>query len=69
MQIDTYLAMTRAKLPNSASLGGTIRLKFQEGGQIVVHSDGVTMEDVPADCTVTLTAETLERMISGRQTP
>lgn len=69
MKIETYLELTRAKLPNCIALGGSVRLKFNEGGQIVVHPEGVTSDDIAADCTVTLSGETFEKMISGKQTP
>ncbi len=69
MAIEDKVRAVSERVSNSAVLGGSIRINLKEGGQIVINSDGVTGEDISADCTVTMANDTFEKMLAGQQSP
>lgn len=59
----------RARVGRDCGLDAVLKFRFEEGGVVLV--DGVSVpnivsrEDAPADCTVTLSRDTLRRMMAG----
>jgi putative sterol carrier protein len=59
----------RARVGHDCGLEAVLKFRFEEGGAVLI--DGVSVpnvvsrEDAPADCTVTLSRDTLRRMMAG----
>lgn len=72
MSLDLIVEQFQKAADNASPVGGSIKFVLDEN---VVHIDGsgdanvVTSEDKEADCTITTSVETLEKLRSGDLNP
>ncbi|HEY1612522.1 MAG TPA: SCP2 sterol-binding domain-containing protein [Rhizomicrobium sp.] len=69
-QVDQIISQMGAALGADSGLGGTLKFDFGEPGSVLVDGKSVPNtvsdgKDKSADCTITVSLETFEKMVKG----
>lgn len=71
MSLDVLKSELENRLKHAPALGYSLLLDFGDDGQLVIHPDNTVNNDAPSspDTTLTLSAETMRKIVSGETDP
>ena len=73
MSLDSATAAVREKVANASGFDASVKFDFEDDGRIVIDGKAdpatVSNDDVETDCTVAMTLDDFEQMLSGDLDP